>query len=343
VIVLAAFVAAYAYDLSLMMFVGNTGTESLNSTENETRTTTMRLGNVQETSLSLLREQQTPKTPQVGESPFLTVHSATQPCEECWKAEHYHLRHCFIPKTSSTNMINLLLRLNNITTDLLGHTGIDKVPKSSSGENAAGWVTIAVYREPHERILSAYLDTNAYNECRNKDFATFVMKHLKRSIYTNAHFQLQTLICPPKTIDYLVDYHQMAQGVQSVLKQVGAWETHGASGWGENGREPFLGVPARTGIDFPGSTRDLLGVFYTDEMWNHVNKIFADDLALFPDNRARTRSGNHTAGDFESVRDILLQSKGVVDECVQVKRRTRGNFVKCGCYERLALLENEKI
>jgi len=235
-------------------------------------------------------------------------------------------------------MVNLFLRLTNVTTELLGHDGIRKIPsppkeEMESSSSFLSWTTMAVYREPHERLLSAYLDTNDYQECEGMNFQTFVLQHLPSTSGPNQHFQAQTSLCDPRSLDHMIDYAHMAEGVKMMLQHVGAWDTYGARGWGENGTQSFLETPAHVERDFPGSTHELLGTFYTEKMWDKVTQAYLKDMEFFPDSIKRPNDTS-TPGDFASVKNTLLRSKSVTDNCSE----EFPSKIRCGCYERLSLL-----
>lgn len=273
----------------------------------------------------------------VDPSAFLWTGNASKPCKLCLQADTYKLRHCNIPKTSSTNVRNLYLRLNNVTNELRGHKG--KIRTSGafpSKEDLHEWTTVAVFRDPHERLLSAYLDSNDYKQCEGVSFREWIeAMPEKPELLRNEHTASQSAQCDLKILDIVIDYSKMAIGMKRVLQGVGAWENVGSSGWGKDGNQSFMDVPARPGFDIPGGTRSILGVFYTDEMWTIVNRMLKDDMKFFP---SEMSAPTGSRGDFESIRDYLLYSEAV-SGCVDIFNRTK--VVRCGCHERLNLLGYE--
>lgn len=270
----------------------------------------------------------------VDPAPFLWTGNASKPCKLCLQADTYKLRHCHIPKTSSTSVRNLYLRLNNVTNELLGHKGsIRTSGVFPSKEDLHEWTTVAVFRDPHERLLSAYLDSNEYKQCEGMSFREWIeAMPEKPELLQNEHTSSQTAQCNMQILDIVIDYSKMALGMKRVLQGVGAWEHVGKSGWGKNGNQSFLDVPARPGFDIPGGTRSIMGVFYTDEMWTIVNNMLKDDMKFFP-SAVNPPSGSR--GDFASIKDYLLSSK-TVSGCVDIFNKTK--VVRCGCHERLNLL-----
>jgi len=209
-------------------------------------------------------------------------------------------RTCVLPKAASTNQHMLADKLN-------------QTPPVNKRDGP--WTSVVVLREPHERLLSTYLDSHPWyppyprsyppwNEFPNNPMyikrmgVTWVTCENRSMYFDGFIHKLTALLVSGKRIDehinpqrilcrgdfnHTILYDDMEKGFEKVLREIGAWETVGATGWGKGSKEHFMAPRAVTenshGI---GTTIRLLPLFYSAATWELVNVAFARDMEYFP-------------------------------------------------------------
>jgi len=139
------------------------------------------------------------------------------------------------------------------------------------------WTKAVFVRNPHERLLSAYLDkgprvnfTVIQNKCcplkkkkghekmnvettgcmdedgkRNlDDFFRFMSASPRRACRENLHWLPQSDFFDGTKyypfVNFVGHFDSLADDAERLLKRIGAWEEHGKTGWGPNGTSPIF-------------------------------------------------------------------------------------------------------
>lgn len=212
-----------------------------------------------------------------------------------------------IPKVGCTELIKLMRRLRGAQDwqapphhqpdrPVLRDLGVARV-----GEilNDPSWTTAAVFRDPAERLLSAYLDKFIHSESYAADlfrpagrgmpfdeFLRYVLApnrdpELPVGLHagTDPHWRPQRLVGPLDrvAIDLPGDFTSIGEWAERVLRRVGAWEEFGAIGWGAKGRESIFEpntADNRTGAG------GRMPEFYDDDTLRAVYDAYAGDIVF---------------------------------------------------------------
>jgi hypothetical protein len=149
-------------------------------------------------------------------------------------------------------------------------------------------------RESKERLLSAYLDkgvTNSWfmhNKCCPSTWdCTEIAKESLSSFFDliqtckNEHWSSQSQRMQDKYwayINFVGNMESVAADGERLLRQVGAWEEFGMSGWGEEGNMSMFEAKAGgSGRLHATNARDRLRVHYTPELERKVELYYAAD------------------------------------------------------------------
>ncbi len=82
----------------------------------------------------------------------------------------------------------------------------------------------------------------------------------------------------------------VAEDAESLLRQVGAWDQFGKSGWGGKGNMSIFGTKAgELGRTHATNARDRLHFYYTPELEKKVDLYYASDYANSFMNLTRTQ------------------------------------------------------
>lgn len=141
-----------------------------------------------------------------------------------------------------------------------------------------GWTKAIFIRDPLERLLSAYLDKGirkggAYvikhcsvpSKQQQLSFAEFI-EIIKSSCANDPHWRPQSdRIDQPvlwEYINFVGKFESLHTDTRNLLEKLGAWKTHGASGWGPSGNESIFskGTEAR----HKTGSSDLLRMYYNE-------------------------------------------------------------------------------
>jgi hypothetical protein len=151
-------------------------------------------------------------------------------------------------------------------------------------------------REPKERLLSAYLDKGVgnswfmYNKCCPSDWdCTEAAKESLSTFFNliqwceNNHWSSQSRRMQDKYwpyINFVGNMETVAGDAERLLRQVGAWEEVGKSGWGKAGNMSIFGTKAGgEGRIHATNARERLRVHYTPELEKKVELYYASDYA----------------------------------------------------------------
>lgn len=223
--------------------------------------------------------------------------------------EAYRLVLFTIPKVGCTQLIKLMLRLNGAPDwaapphyrpdrPFLKNLGVRRVTVIL---NDPSWTIAAVFRDPAERLLSAYLDkfiqtrgyaANVFSPGgHGMPFAEFLRHVLNPNTDpgspvglhagTDPHWRAQHLVggiawVEPR-IDVFGTFNRVGAWIEHVLRRVGAWDEYGATGWGRGGLEAIFQTntdPNRTGA------AARITDFYDRETLRAVYRAYAGDIAF---------------------------------------------------------------
>jgi ribosomal protein S27E len=167
------------------------------------------------------------------------------------------------------------------------------------------WTRAIFLREPRERFLSAYLDKAVRNSGK------FVQVHCchhrrRRVVFWNpqkcvnaARKSLQGFLTLTKScqdthwlpqvermdakywpyINFVGKLDTAAQDTKRLLQKIGAWESFGATGWGESGKEAIF--QSASNIRHKTDAKLNLDAYYTRDVERAVRKTYADDFELY--------------------------------------------------------------
>jgi hypothetical protein len=151
-------------------------------------------------------------------------------------------------------------------------------------------------RDPKERLLSAYLDKGVGNGgfmftkcCPSTLNCTEAAKESLSSFFDliqwcrNNHWSPQSRRMQGKYwpyINFVGNMESVAADAERLLRQVGAWDQFGKSGWGEVGNMSIFGTKSGgAGRTHATNARDRLRVHYTPELEKKVDLYYASDYA----------------------------------------------------------------
>lgn len=198
-----------------------------------------------------------------------------RPVEVRYAAHHmlinreHKLLYCAVPKVACTEFMRLFMRLQNSKGRWQSdpHFRTDKPLFSQLPSNEATsiindptWTKFVFFRDPAQRLLSAFVDKfekgARYGESyatrifkrRHLNFSEFVdviaqpkMGPVKRSDHdglhpwTNAHWRPQRFMCNLEKFlpayDFVGSFDKLREHTELLLRSKGLWDEYGASGW----------------------------------------------------------------------------------------------------------------
>jgi Sulfotransferase family len=156
------------------------------------------------------------------------------------------------------------------------------------------WTRAIFVRDPKERFLSAYLDkgkTNPtyirHNCCAYTGKCVAQAKEslagfLQVAYYCdNGHWRPQHVRMEAKYwpyINYVGRMETLSEDAEILLKQVGAWDDHGSTGWGPHGNQSvFSAQPGGSGSIHATHARKKLQTYLTPELEAAIDEYYAED------------------------------------------------------------------
>lgn len=164
------------------------------------------------------------------------------------------------------------------------HLGTDEAQQIITSDD---WTKIIVFRDPAERLLSAYLDRVGPEK---RSFGEFI-DSIEDIDSCDMHWVSQwTWNRNSKFFahyDHCIDLANSYSEARRVLSPTGCWERYCTSGWGLNGKLEFM----QDSGDHPTFAKTKLNFFYTPELLARVKSLYAQDYAMIDALRSRDADG----------------------------------------------------
>lgn len=215
-----------------------------------------------------------------------------------WVAEEYRAIFCRIPKSASSVFQQLFLKFSgdpDYDADPWHKPGIvslSKYPLDQAQKllEDPNWVRAIVLRDPFERLISAYLHKIDADPPYQIGVKGEVVGHYPRDLGSfldliansdgicqgNPHWNPQVGFFPSIDVfNHVIDFRQLRSQGQMFVKKIGAWEEHGASGWGPDRTGEFL---ATNWMRHATNAEDRLWEFRRYE--SRVRDIYREDYAM---------------------------------------------------------------
>ena len=183
-------------------------------------------------------------------------------------------------------------RLHGVEVPRLANDGYgERMSQENHKMKDPTWMKAIFLRDPKERLLSAYLDkvvrepeyirrVHGRDPASFPEFADFV-EEITTKGFSDAHWASQTDHLGDKWwpyINFVGRVSHAKEDAEALLKQVGAWEKYGASGWGRDGSERMFAT--NNAVHFTGSSRKVAD-FYTPALEKQVADFYAPDYARY--------------------------------------------------------------
>tara|TARA_B110000444_G_scaffold240900_1_gene256722 strand:+ start:10077 stop:12563 length:2487 start_codon:yes stop_codon:yes gene_type:complete len=210
--------------------------------------------------------------------------------------ESYRLVIFTIPKSACTVIKQLARRIAGKSD---WHVGGDKIPhdpslngltylssfniaKATSIMTSPNWTRVIFVRDPHVRILSAYLDKAVKHD--------YVKRHCGRTPSTfsefleliskckDPHWQSQRSFIDEKWwpfINFVGHVETAAHDMKLLLKGLGIWERYGKYNWGKKNESIFQQNHLQSRAT---SSTDNLLYYYTNYEWHKVTDLYSNDM-----------------------------------------------------------------
>lgn len=254
-------------------------------------------------------------------------------------AHHIYISHKYklmittVPKVACTEFMRVIARMNGdkkwkldphfrTTRPTLAQLPFGDPVKDQGIEAAAilndpRWTKAVFFRDPAERLLSAYIDkfvrNNKYSliifkekrrvlrfdefveratacvgddECRKYQVQTYNRNGLPMEglhSKTNPHWRPQVLVANLESYlhihDFVGNFSHLGEHTFELLDGVGAWEEHGSSGWGSRGKEALF--DRNHAMHRTAASNDKKqDSYYTPELLAKVKEAYKADYAL---------------------------------------------------------------
>ena len=227
----------------------------------------------------------------------------------------HKILYCAVPKVACTEFMRLFFRLKSENKDTKWkqdpHFRQDRplfnkimnVTTATRLINDPSWTKFAFFRDPAERLLSAYLDkfangkrymTGSYAvrifKDRNMNFSGFVDRVASNNKIrgkpdglhpnTNPHWRPQRFMCNMEKFlpayNFVGSFDHLQDHAEKLLRSLGLWEDYGKSGWSRAGK-PKLTAAERTrarakaavGIEDTGAG----AMFEKNAAWHQTQKM----------------------------------------------------------------------
>jgi len=199
---------------------------------------------------------------------------------EDWKVEEYEK---MLPWNPETNGLKYLYDFDR--------------ERATEMMTSPEWTRALFVRDPKVRFLSAYLDKVMGHATYLRDkccYYTGKCVHQAREslegflqvarFCADAHWQPQSRRMEQKYwpyINFVGHLETMAEDTKRLLEMVGAWDSYGASGWGDNGDE-FVFQAKRGGVGRKHATdaRKKLRQYMSPELEIQIDQFYADDYII---------------------------------------------------------------
>jgi len=232
----------------------------------------------------------------------------------------HKLLYCAIPKVACTEWMKLFFRLmgkgrDNGRWNNDPHFRGDKPlfnrlmneTEATAIMNDPAWTKFAFFRDPAERLLSAYLDkfangkryaTGSYAvrifKTRGLNFSGFVDRVASGNRVrsnpdglhpnTNPHWRPQRFMCNLEKFlpayNFLGSFDRLADHAERLLRGAGLWEEYGASGWGKRGKITQLVHSAKAAV-LPNATAAGFAMFRFNAAWHATKRMKPEQHDLF--------------------------------------------------------------
>ena len=226
--------------------------------------------------------------------------------------ERFRLVLCTEPKVASTEFLKLMHRLGNDTrwrrdphfrrdAPLLSRLRTREAQRCLEDRN---WTWAVFFRDPAERLLSAYLDKFRDDAVANKryalrefgrdamTFADFVDAVADTSNatrgsrtglhpWTNPHWRPQRFLCNNDVFlsryDFVGSFDRLAADAAALLRRLGAWDQYGRKGWGAHRSRTAIFADA---ADHATAAAARFAAFYTPDLLAKARAAYAADYAM---------------------------------------------------------------
>jgi len=208
-------------------------------------------------------------------------------CAFCLKEDK--VRVCIAPKIGSTRIKNLMLALGSHPFGRQLQSShrspwIRELAKNAEHRSASD-MSIVILREPHERLLSAFLDGNDYPSMP-KNFSDFVYTRLDGEKpagvdqHTWWHTRSAAVGCglSYSHYDHIVRHQNATAVLTEILKRHHLWDSCCKTGWGRHGNESF-DESVRPYVN----QKNILKQYYSRETWDALSRSNFADMQFFPE------------------------------------------------------------
>jgi Sulfotransferase family len=196
-----------------------------------------------------------------------------------WKTEEYNK---MLPWNPETNGLKYLYDYDRDT--------------ASEMMTSQEWTRAIFVRDPKERFLSAYMDkvmhNNNYLQEKCCDYTGSCVGKARGSLLgflnvvyfcDDAHWRPQNKRMEPKYwpyINFVGHMETLQEDAELLLKQIGAWEIYGKTGWGAKGDEfMFQAKAGGVGRHHATNAKTQLQSYMTPEIEAAVDEYYAEDYA----------------------------------------------------------------
>jgi len=169
--------------------------------------------------------------------------------------------------------------------------------------NDASWTKATFVRNPHERLVSAYLNKGLQTRfewiqgscCRktmdciggqeNRSTFEYFVDFITSDVCRNDHWSPQSERIDDKhwpLINFVGSMEDLEQDAKLLLKRIGAWEDHGVTGWGQQGADPIFGARGSDGRAHSSGAAEQMYSFYrssaaTSDLYERVTQYYRSD------------------------------------------------------------------
>jgi hypothetical protein len=223
-------------------------------------------------------------------------------------------RHRFIfftiPKVACTQWIQLFRRLKGATNwrddphfqPDRPYLSLLPVEQCERILNGSGWLKAAFFRDPVERLVSAYLDKFVYRKSyiiaqtgfgdrtpSFEEFLSFVLDPNQDAaqprglhLETNPHWRPQSLVGNigqfADRLDFVGHFDRLHEDTSRILRRLDLWDDYGATGWGPNGTNAMFEVNDAVNKT---DARVQIERYLTSQQFKRVRQAYHQDYDMF--------------------------------------------------------------